>query len=219
MPAIKPARGENPYAKTANWIAYCDLCGERFTRQKKNLDKSEGCYCSQSCRHEYARREKYGWHCPRCGEALEGKQDWCSYEECLKANTDQEDFTPVGRSRYRIRVGGVGPLPFDGELWEERRRAALERDGYRCRACGIDQREHRRQYGRALAVHHEVPRREFDTADEAHDLENLVTLCCRCHGRAESEDVEAAFEQFFQENEERLREIARDEIGKVLADA
>jgi 5-methylcytosine-specific restriction endonuclease McrA len=63
-------------------------------------------------------------------------------------------------------------------------------------------------------VHHKVPRREFDTADEAHNLENLVTLCCRCHGRAEAEDVETACEQFFQENDERLGE-AIDELGDL----
>jgi len=105
MPAIKPARGENPYAKTAEWVAYCDLCGERFTRQKNNLDRSEGCYCSKKCRYEYARREKYGWHCPRCGDPLEGEQDWCSSEECMTANTDWNDAAPPGRSRYRHPSG------------------------------------------------------------------------------------------------------------------
>ena len=219
MPAIKPARGENPYAKTADWIVYCDLCGEKFTRQRKSIDRSEGCYCSMKCRYEYPRREEYGWHCPRCGERLEGKQEWCSSEECRKANADNEDAAPGGRIVYRIRVGGVGPLPFNGKLWQERRRAALVRDGFRCRACGMSRREHRRRYGRDLNVHHRVPRRQFDAADEAHDLENLATLCCRCHRIAESESIRAAFKRVFKESDERMREIARDEIEKVIADA
>jgi hypothetical protein len=220
MPAIKPAPGENPYAVTADWTCYCDLCGEKFRRKKKTIDQSdEGCFCSRSCRYEYSRREEYGWHCAKCGTPLEGEQEVYCSDECVEWARSWDDHYPVGQSTYRIRIEGRGALPFQGALWEERRSEALERDGYRCLACGISRREHRRRYRTDLSVHHRTPRRQFDTADEAHDLENLATLCSRCHGWAEAESIEAACNRFFEENESMIREIVRDEIEKVMADA
>ena len=49
------------------------------------------------------------------------------------------------------------------------RTAVLKRDGYRCVNCG--------QTGVELHVHHIVPRSEGGT----NDLNNIVTLCARCH--------------------------------------
>jgi 5-methylcytosine-specific restriction endonuclease McrA len=50
------------------------------------------------------------------------------------------------------------------------RRAVLERDGHRCRVAGCGST-------RFLAVHHREPR----SAGGANTIENLVTLCARCH--------------------------------------
>ena len=62
--------------------------------------------------------------------------------------------------------------------WERVRRAAFERDHYRCRRCGHPGR---------LEAHHEPPLR--DGADP-YDLAGIVTLCRGCHiehHRAEDE--------------------------------
>lgn len=54
------------------------------------------------------------------------------------------------------------------------RKQALLRDGYQCQSCGT--REN-------LTVHHQIKAR---TAPElAFDVDNLITLCRSCHGRAE----------------------------------
>ena len=58
-----------------------------------------------------------------------------------------------------------------------------ERDGV-CQHCGHDGSDHR------LEVHHIVPVRLFRESDErditeAHDPDNLVLLCNRCHGKAD----------------------------------
>lgn len=190
MPAVKLKRGENPYAKTADMVAYCDLCGDRFTHQKHLLEKSDGCYCSQECRYEYRRREKYGWHCLRCGERLEGKTSWCS-DECIKTDKEKWKDQPEyrGKIKYRIRVGGIEPLPYNGDLWQKRRSEALERDNHKCQICGLYEEEHISQYDRGLSVHHKTARRAFDSAEEAHKLTNLITLCCRCHGLVEKDNI------------------------------
>jgi 5-methylcytosine-specific restriction endonuclease McrA len=65
----------------------------------------------------------------------------------------------------------VAPVGY-GTLWRERRQDALERDGYMCQECGQTE---------DLTVHHITSIREFIEPEEAHRLENLVTLCAGCH--------------------------------------
>lgn len=60
-----------------------------------------------------------------------------------------------------------------------RRRSILERDGYRCRGCGREGNE------RSLHVHHIKPERAFAPGEYKHHVENLVTHCPSCHGKAE----------------------------------
>lgn len=75
-----------------------------------------------------------------------------------------------------------------GSGWSMAREAVRERDEI-CQHCGHDGAE------RQLQVHHIVPVRVFRNADhleveDAHETENLVLLCCRCHGRAEHGQIE-----------------------------
>jgi DEAD/DEAH box helicase domain-containing protein len=66
-----------------------------------------------------------------------------------------------------------------GPDWEAQKQRARHRDGYRCQLCGEP------ESGRAHHVHHKIPFRAFSTAVEANKLTNLITLCPRCHRRAE----------------------------------
>ncbi len=74
-----------------------------------------------------------------------------------------------------------------GPNWAEVRRQVRERDGFRCRSCGAPEREDREH-----DVHHLRPFREFgyrpgenENYVAANDPSNLVTLCRRCHWRAD----------------------------------
>jgi DEAD/DEAH box helicase domain-containing protein len=67
-----------------------------------------------------------------------------------------------------------------GPDWEAQRDAARARDAYRCQRCGVPERD--RQHD----VHHRIPFRAFESYQEANQLSNLVTLCPRCHRRAET---------------------------------
>ena len=219
MPRIKTARGENPYAKSAEWVAYCDLCGDRFTRQRNHLEESDGCFCSPDCRSEYRKRENDRWRCARCGHRLHGDESGYCSEECFQWATNWREHYPVEKRVYRIRIETEPePLPFQGQLWMERRRSALDRDDHQCVICDMSEEEHRLRYSRVLDVHHKTPRREFDTAEEAHSMKNLITLCVRCHGLVESVGVEKAREEIRGQQmqgtnlDERIRAIVRDEI-------
>jgi DEAD/DEAH box helicase domain-containing protein len=66
-----------------------------------------------------------------------------------------------------------------GPNWLAQRDRARARDGYRCQACGLP------ESGGAHDVHHKIPFRAFASYREANELSNLVTLCPRCHHRAE----------------------------------
>ena len=81
----------------------------------------------------------------------------------------------------RLKEEGIhiGPLDY-GPEWEAVRRQVRARDGYRCRVCGAPEPP-----GHAHDVHHLRPLRAFRDPAEAHALENLITVCRRCHRRLE----------------------------------
>jgi len=59
-------------------------------------------------------------------------------------------------------------LRLDPESYRKLRRHILERDGWRCQACGTM---------RHLQIHHQTFRsRSGDDSEQ-----NLITLCCECH--------------------------------------
>jgi len=89
----------------------------------------------------------------------------------------------------RLEAEGVLMAPNDyGPSWVQARKAALSRDGHRCRQCGAPERN-----SRTHDVHHIRPFREFgyipgeNRNDRlANQLDNLMTLCPTCHQRAEA---------------------------------
>lgn len=194
MPAVKTAIGENPYAKTGEWVVYCDLCGEETRlekrRWKKQKERDGRVFCSRNCRREFLKREEWRWFCYVCGESLKwtGRDVVCS-DECIKWAQKWREHYPVEKREYRIKIP-ERTLPFQGELWRQQREHAIDRDEYECKICGMGRDKHQDVFGRDLAVHHKKPRRKFNTAEEAHQLENLVTLCDRCHGLVEGSAIE-----------------------------
>jgi DEAD/DEAH box helicase domain-containing protein len=86
----------------------------------------------------------------------------------------------------------IGRWDFDpggerGPDWASQRALALERDGQRCRLCGLEGSDRR-----PLHVHHIRPFRGFgwvkgenEAWREANRLDNLISLCASCHAAAE----------------------------------
>lgn len=71
---------------------------------------------------------------------------------------------------------------YGSKEWKELRERALERDNYECQSCGISEENHKEQFGVGLNVHHLTDIAEFDSPKEADSMENLETLCVKCHG-------------------------------------
>lgn len=79
-----------------------------------------------------------------------------------------------------------------GVSWEDVRQRVLERDDFQCQGCGLTHEEHQRRDdlfppGKGLHVHHKEPAKNFDSHDDANELDNLVALCADCHRDAENE--------------------------------
>lgn len=66
-----------------------------------------------------------------------------------------------------------------GDNWFHQRIAARERDGNTCQICGKEADD------RNLDVHHITPVRKYDSPEDANELDNLITLCRKCHFRWE----------------------------------
>lgn len=57
------------------------------------------------------------------------------------------------------------------------RKRVLVRDRFRCVSCGMTDEEHRQRWNRPITIDHKDRNRKNNS------LENLQTLCLRCHGR------------------------------------
>jgi hypothetical protein len=123
--------------------------------------------------------------CAVCGDTVErypsnvtGEATLCD-RDCF-ADWLSEAFEGEGHPNWR--GGGTDTY---GTGWNRVRRQALERDGHECVVCGATAEA----IGRNPDVHHIVPVGLFDRADDrakadAHDLDNVVSLCPSCHRSA-----------------------------------
>jgi predicted HNH restriction endonuclease len=182
----------------------CDNCCEKFTRQRSVDKQYDLSFCTVECKTEYL-SEKYSeewigedhpsWNghtkevereCGWCEEfftttkgAIErGRGKFCSrecYSSDLATRSTGEDhpFWKGGGDRY------YGPK----NEWAKTRQKVLERDSFECQDCGMDNEDHKNEYGCELHIHHITPRKEFNDYEEANKLNNLITYCVSCHSK------------------------------------
>lgn len=150
----------------------CAECGERFSLSPSNTIGRR--WCSRAC-YRRANPVQYDEaHCAECGipfrrrqaNMRQSKLKFCS-PTCSKAYFRGE-LSPAWRG---------GSNPNRGAGWLKRAEEVRERDGRTCRRCGKSEADN----GEKLSVDHLIPWRTFDTAEEANQLDNLVSLCRHCH--------------------------------------
>ena len=61
----------------------------------------------------------------------------------------------------------------------------LKRDDYKCLLCGMTNQEHKALWNRSLTIDHVDGNGRYSTVPN-NTLDNLQTLCLRCHGRKDS---------------------------------
>ena len=144
--------------------AQCKRCGRAFKRTRAALARVTNAYCSPRCAGQ-ARRIR---RCEQCGIETNNRK-FCS-RRCAQLGSKM--------SRGGGRWKGRGPG------WTRIAASIRDRDGHRCRRCGLTESEN----GKKLPVDHIVPWRMFGPTirDTANLPRNLVTLCTSCHSRKTS---------------------------------
>lgn len=169
----------------------CKWCDEWDTVPPGDVNT----FCSIECRSEWRKAQENLWGgptvyehtCPECEEVFEARQEdrtFCSFSCRSKYHARNRDLKVDGNPRYEI------PIP------DERRFEVYVRDAGRCQRCGLTIPESLARWGKSLDIHHIRPRSEImkeidspaDARRTANDLDNLVTLCARCHGIVEHTD-------------------------------
>lgn len=179
----------------------CEQCKEPFQRPRCRESDGEHHFCGTVCHNQWmkahgtfsgAKNPNWkGGHvvvtCDTCGKTFDK-------EPCAIKTLNFCNRACMGQWKSQHQSGPNHPHWKGGEIfyrgpnWKQQAHAARQRDNYRCRHC----RKTQKQNGRSLDVHHIKPFREFGYIPEqndyylqANDLTNLITLCRRCHKRAE----------------------------------
>lgn len=163
--------------RTALIDCTCPTCGKLFSVKQFEIAKGRR-YCSRKCR-EIDQITLLEATCVQCGKSfirsrnqvIKGRAKFCS-REC-------HDLSQRGSGSIKWRGGSIR---YYGPNWYAQRKAAYSRDGGICQIC-----HHKPKKGERIChVHHIKKIRYFNGDYEAaNDLSNLITLCWRCHPKAE----------------------------------
>lgn len=118
--------------------------------------------------------------CKNCGSVfkdyISNNRKFCSQECSFDYNT--------GKNHHRWKEGWDENI-YDSRKYRKNRKRCFARDGYKCQVCDMDMEDHYDKYGRSLECHHIIPVRKFDNREDAHELDNLETLCKEHHNEKE----------------------------------
>lgn len=191
----------NQFGKNYGSVAVdCAYCRQTVKRKPSEVENSTRFFCNYDCKGAFmstqtgpeARRWQGGKvtiECRTCGDeklvkpAKVSESRFCSQECMIEWRSDQ--FSGENHPRWR---GGYER--YYGPNWRRQRKRALERDGYQCQICGMDKTEHDQEYGCNPTVHHKTRFGDFDNYERANELDNLITLCRRCHGLIEANKID-----------------------------
>jgi hypothetical protein len=191
-------------AKQETECINCDSSFEYYPSEK------EGMYCS-SCVENGANSDIermgdsvwWGKSGEDNGNYSGGEKVVCDNEGCTEEKTvspselENQDHHFCGKDCYtewlsNYYSGSGNPLwkggyetDYGDGWWSARKKARIRDDG-ECVLCGREKSKH----GAKCDVHHIKPVRSFDNKEDAHVLENLVTLCRSCHSAVESGEKE-----------------------------
>lgn len=191
------SKENNPNWKGGKERTECEICGSTFEYYPSD---KPGLYCAECVEHETWRepprvtRENHPrWaggkverECEQCGETVRRHPSGflsdvalCSLE--CRRKWLSKSFTGDAHPNWK----GGGNEAY-GKGWRRAKLEPLARDDYTCVICGTTKAD----IGRNPDVHHIVPVRAFLQAEgadktDAHVPRNLVTLCVRCHRRAD----------------------------------
>lgn len=168
------------FHKDHQLLRVCAFCSKEFVDNPSRVKIGRGIFCSKICFNNS--RSQVTQRCQSCGKDFSvdpcqiamGKGIYCSmacYGDAQRG--DQSRFWKGGASKWRSSYRGPG--------WKSLSKTIRERDKYICQHCGAS------DSGRAFPVHHVVPWWNFSNWKAANRKSNLITLCHKCHFKAESD--------------------------------
>lgn len=173
----------------------CENCGLPMRYRRRNNKRR---FCSNVCSQEWFKEHpvsssdrltrRVSKTCPNCHNVFERPPS--KFNNPNSAYCSRRCKIEHQRSvNHPLWKGNPKNLDY-GPDWPSQRVKALMRDGHKCQKCGITKNKLR---PRKLQVHHVTPFREFGYIPgqnrndvEANRLDNLITLCPKCHGKADN---------------------------------
>lgn len=174
------------------WICKCD-CGNEIIRTTQQLNNRKDTMQSCGCFNKEFPGSRVNMIGQRVGKLTivakhsegNGNVIWLCQCECGKQVTRKTNYLRYNRRQiqscgcskheYHFLDWAVGVFSRYGPNWKQQRAAARARDHYTCQECG------KNENGKVFDVHHIRPFKDFDSWQEANRLENLITLCQKCH--------------------------------------
>ena len=131
--------------------------------------------------------------CKGCGKDISaGKETGfcriCYHRDYRKRNKDR--IRPVTHKYYETHKEEQKERV---ERWRDKNvfggnsQKAFERDGWECQECGLSQEQSIMLFNRKLVIHHKDGQGR-NSEIKNHDLDNLITLCPRCHGNIHGQE-------------------------------
>lgn len=143
--------------------AECPTCGRNDFASKTGMKLHH----VQAHDESLSKRSEREFVCGWCGDQFTRRlspgetAEFCS-QSCAAKNTNNAQGHAVGQSAIGAK------------------QAARERDEYTCQSCGVEVSRQSQATSANFEVHHLIPA----SAGGPDTLENLVTLCEKCHNRA-----------------------------------
>lgn len=168
-------------AQTTRVGLTCVECRCSFQRKAYMAEWSQdrGPFCSFRCYGAWQSKHTRGscnpFHNPEVHEVLNCTRCKTDFQRPkyvrsgAKVFCSRDCFQKYAAESYTL----LKPVGY-GKSWASRRKQAMVRDGKACRHCGAMS---------DIVVHHVREYRTFDDVQDAHELDNLLTLCRACHRR------------------------------------
>ena len=175
----------------------CSFCQKKIIERQANIKRSKNLFCDKECYDNYQRKyprkgsDHHQWNrikvtCEICCKTVEKwpsivkkySHQFCG-NECrkiwLESGVQSGKNNPAWKGGYK---------KYYGPNWKEQQRKVRDRDSHICQNCGKNEND----LGEKLSVHHIIPFREFQgNCELANELNNLISVCRKCHTKMEWE--------------------------------
>lgn len=151
--------------------------------------------------------KKQIWYWKNREKALESHRKW------IKSLTKDQLLIQNQKKNARQHFGG----------WENRE-MVIQRDENKCTKCGITREEHKKRWNQDLHVdHNDNYGRAVIKKAKNNNLDNLLTLCVKCHGIKSNQDRKANKKRvevllYGHDFTEKLKEEIRQRDGRICRD-